>query len=99
MPTRYRLGRVDEGIAQHEQALADMRAARPASDPRLLHTQVDLPGTLADIGQPGRAAELIAEVRPHLGSTPALQAKAAALTRELNLDHRGSAQPPSSTAC
>lgn len=71
----------------------------PASDPRLLHTQVDLPGTLADIGQPGRAAELIAEVRPHLGSTPALQAKAAALTRELNLDHRGSAQPPSSTAC
>jgi CHAT domain-containing protein/tetratricopeptide (TPR) repeat protein len=85
----YNLGRVDEGMAQHEQALAEMRVALPASDPRLLHTLVDLAGTLADIGQPGRAAELIAEARPHLGGALALQAKADALTRKLDLDHPG----------
>lgn len=85
----YELGRVEEGIAQHEQALDDMRAALPASDPRLLHTLIDLAGTFADIGQPGRAAELIAEARPHLGGTPVLHAKAAALAGELNLDPQG----------
>lgn len=85
----YKLGRVDEGMAQHEQALAEMRVALPASDPRLLHTLVDLAGTFAGIGQPGRAAELIAEARPHLGGALALRAKADALARELDLDPPG----------
>ena len=82
----YELGRTDEGIAHHEQALAGMRAALPAGDATLLHTLVDLAGTLACLGQLDRAAALIAEAQPYLGGVPVLQAKAVNLAQQLNLD-------------
>lgn len=85
----HSLGRIDEAIAQHEQALAEMRAALPAGHPHLLHSLVDLAGTLADHGQPDKAAELIAEARPYLRGDAVLQAKAATLAQQLNLDAQG----------
>jgi tetratricopeptide (TPR) repeat protein len=80
------LGRTDEAVTQHEQALAEMRAALPAGHPHLVHSLIDLAGMLADIGQRNKAAELIAEARPYLHGDAVLQAKAAALAQQLNLD-------------
>src|SRR5579863_2222671 len=83
------LGRVDEAIAEHRQALAEMRAALAPGDPRLLHALIDVADVLARAGQPGQAAELIAEAAPARDGQPLLQARAAALARQAGLPPAG----------
>jgi len=83
------LGRVDEAITEHRQALAEMRAALAPGDPRLLHALIDVADVLAHAGQPDQAAELIAEAAPSLDGQPLLQARAAALARQAGLPPAG----------
>ena len=81
-----REGHTEASLKLHEEALAGLRKAWPAGNPRLLGALLEVAELYADAGQDSAARKLLAEAQPCLADHAELEARAAELASQLGVD-------------